>query len=75
MSHQCTVEAFCFLSKKNVFVLYTLTSINISFGVFFYDQAKNISEIVWTPCLRPDIFDVRFLLAVDCSAFGVKVKA
>lgn len=43
---------------------------------FMFDQAKNIPTNIWIPRWRSrlDMFDVRSLLGIDCSAFGVKIK-
>lgn len=42
----------------------------------FYDQEKKILENHWNLRwrLRQKMFDVRFLLVIDRSAFGVQVK-
>lgn len=60
------------------FSFYILYHLPTNHGeVFLYDETKNISENFWRTRWHSqlDIFDVCFLPAVDCSAFGVNEKA
>lgn len=61
----------------NSSVAYTLPSIDISYRVFSLKSGENILENHWTPRSRSwrVMVDIRCLLAVDCGAYSVEVKA
>lgn len=67
----------CFPVMQTFFfhIIYHLLMYDMAY--FIYDQSKNAPANLWTPLWhsRLDMYDVCFLLVVDCGTFGVKVEA
>lgn len=70
-----TPEGFSIMQTFPLHSVYHLSTYHMHYDI--YDLAKNIPANLWTLRWRSrlEMFDVRYFLAVDCVACGVKIKA